>query len=204
MPEKELGDLIKTVGLAKTRVDAGFSKVGRRLKAGDPADRALMTLAARAVSAGNALTVLCRDGHANEALPLLRAVADFAAAMRWIAAAESGPRALASLAELDAPRWEGLWSDSRLKERAESFGVPVWAALAALGSAPDFARGNAQGLPWGHVFADGLLAGRKADETLAAAAVWLALALEALDRRWPGDFPGAAEMRDAAQISRGN
>ena len=32
---------------------------------------------------------------------------------------------------------------------------------------------------------------------------WLSLALEALDRRWPGDFPGAAEMRDAVQISRG-
>lgn len=198
-----MNDLIKTVGLAKVRVDAGFSRVGRRLKADDPADRALMTLAARAVSAGNALMVLCRDGHANEALPLLRAVAEFAASMRWIAAAETGPRARAALAELDAPRWETLWSDAKLKARAEAFGVPVWAASAALGSAPDFARGNAQGLPWGHAFADGALPGRKPEEILAASSVWLALALEALDRRWPGDFPGAAEMRDAAQISRG-
>ena len=199
-----MNELMKTVGLAKMRVDAGFSRVGRRLKAEDPADRALMLLAARAVSTGNALTLLCRDGHANEALPLLRAVAEFASAMRWIAAAETGPRARVALAELEAPRWETLWPDGRLKERAEAFGIPVWAAAAALGSAPDFSRGNAQGLPWGHVFAEGILTGRKAEETLAAAAVWLALALEALDRRWPGDFPGAAEMRDAAQISRGN
>jgi uncharacterized protein DUF5677 len=198
-----MNDLIKTVGLAKMRVDAGFSRVGRRLKAEDPADRALMLLAARAVSTGNALMLLSRDGHPNEALPLLRAIAEFSSAMRWIAAAETGPRARVALAELDAPRWEGLWSDARLKERAEDFGVPVWAAAAALGSAADFSRGNAQGLPWGHVFAEGTLPGRKAEETLAAAAVWLALALEALDRRWPGDFPGAAEMRDAAQISRG-
>ncbi len=199
-----MNELIKTVGLAKMRVDAGFSRVGRRLKAEDPADRALMLLAARAVSTGNALTLLCRDGHANEALPLLRAIAEFSSSMRWIAAAETGLRARVALTELDAPRWEGLWSDSRLKERAEAFGVPVWAAATALGSAPDFSRGNAQGLPWGHVFAQGILPGRKAEETLAAAAIWLALALEALDRRWPGDFPGAAEMRDAAQISRGN
>jgi hypothetical protein len=198
-----MNELIKTVGLAKMRVDAGFSRVGRRLKAEDPADRALMLLAARAVSTGNALTLLCRDGHPNEALPLLRAIAEFSACMRWIAAAETGPRARVALADLDAPRWEGLWSDSRLKERAEDFGVPVWAAALALGSAPDFSRGNASGLPWGHVFAEGNLPGRKAEETLAAAAVWLALALESLDRRWPGDFPGAAEMRDAAQISRG-
>jgi hypothetical protein len=198
-----MNELIKTVGLAKIRVDAGFSRVGRRLKAEDPADQALMLLAARAVSAGNALTLLCRDGHPNEALPLLRAVAEFSSVMRWIAAAETGTRARVALAELDAPRWETLWSDARLKERAEDFGVPVWAAAAVLGSAPDFSRGNAQGLPWGHVFAEAVLPGRKAEETLAAAAVWLALALEALDRRWPGDFPGAAEMRDAAQISRG-
>jgi len=198
-----MNELIKTVGMAKVRVDAGFSRVGRRLKADDAGDKALALLAARAVAAGNALMLLCREGHPNEALPLLRSVAEFAGTMRWIAAAETGPRALASLAELDAPRWEAFWSDARLKERAENFGVPVWAAMTALGSAPDFARGNAQGLPWGHVFAEGALPGRKAEETLAAAAVWLALALEALDRRWPGDFPGAAEMRDAAQISRG-
>jgi hypothetical protein len=198
-----MNELITTVGLAKMRVDAGFSRVGRRLKAEDPADRVLMLLAARAVSTGNALMLLCRDGHPNEALPLLRAIAEFSGVMRWVAAAETGPRARVALAELDAPRWEGLWSDARLKERAETFGVPVWAAAAALGSAPDFSRGNAQGLPWGHVIAEGVLPGRRAEETLAAAAVWLALALEALDRRWPGDFPGAAEMRDAAEISRG-
>jgi hypothetical protein len=199
-----MNELIKTVGLAKSRVDAGFSRVGRRLNAADPADRALMTLAARAVSAGNALTILCRDGHANESLPLLRALAEFALTMRWAAVADTASRSRAALAELEAPRWEGLWPEARARERAENFGVPAWAISAALGSAPDFARGGAQGLPWGHVFADGLLPGRKADEALAAAAVWLALALEALDRRWPGDFPGAAEMRDAAQISRGN
>jgi hypothetical protein len=198
-----MNEAMKTVGLAKTRVDAGFSRVGRRLKAGDAGDRALMTLAARAISAGNALALLCRDGLANEALPLLRAVAEFSLTMRWVAAADTPARAQAALAELAAPGWEALWPDARAKERAESFGVPTWAVSAALSSAPDFARGNAQGLPWGHVFAENGLPGRKPDEVLAAAAVWLALALEALDRRWPGEFPGAAEMRDAAQISRG-
>ncbi len=198
-----MSELIKTVGLAKARVDAGFSRVGRRLKSGDAADRALMTLAARAISAGNALTLLCRDGLGHEALPLLRAIAEFSLSMRWVAAADTDARARAVWAEFEAPRWEGLWPEARARERAESFAVPAWAVMTALGSAPDFARGNAQGLPWGHVFAEELLPGRKSDEILAAAAVWLALALEALDRRWPGDFPGAAEMRDAAQNLRG-
>jgi len=195
-------ELLACVGLAKVRVDAGFSRVGRRLSATDPADRVLMTLAARAVSSGNALMVLCRDGHGNESLPLLRAVAECALSMRWVSADAAG-RAEAVWAELAAARWETLWPEARARESAQSFGVPTWAADAALGSAQDFARGNAAGLPWGHVFSDSQLPGRKPEEVLAAAAVWLSLALEALDRRWPGEFPGASEMRDRAQISRG-
>ena len=195
-------DLLAAVGLAKVRVDAGFSRVGRSLSAADPADRVLMTLAARAVSAANALMVLCREGHSNEALPLLRAVAEYALSMRWVSA-DPPARAAAVEAELSAASWEGLWPEARARERAESFGVPAWAAAATFGSAADFARGNAAGLPWGHVFSAAQLSGRGADDVLAAAAVWLALALEALDRRWPGEFPGAPEMRDRVQISRG-
>lgn len=198
-----MSELLKVVGLAKVRADAGFSRVGRRLSASDPADRALMTLAARALSCGNALALLCREGHANEAAPLLRAVAEAALTMRWVSAADSAVRAARVLEESDSPSWDGLWKDGRARERAEAFGVPAWAVEEAVGSAPAFARGNAQGLPWGHVFADGAPAPRAAEGALAAAAVWLALTLEALDRRWPGEFPGAAEMRDAAQVSRG-
>ncbi|OGR90353.1 MAG: hypothetical protein A2V88_18145 [Elusimicrobia bacterium RBG_16_66_12] len=195
-------ELLACVGLAKVRVDAGFSRVGRRLSAADCADRLLMTLAARAVSSGNALMVLCREGHANEALPLLRAVAESALSMRWVCADAAG-RAETAWKELEAARWEALWPESRARERAQSFGVPAWAADAALGSAQDFARGNAAGLPWGHMFGDSQLPGRKPEDVLAAAAAWLSLMLEALDRRWPGEFPGAAEMRERAQISRG-
>ena len=195
-------ELLAAVGLAKVRVDAGFSRVGRRLSAADPADRVLMTLAARAVSCANALMVLCREGHANEALPLLRATAEFALAMRWVSADAPG-RAASAWTALESAQWGALWPEATARERADSFGVPAWAAAAALGSAADFVRGNAQGLPWGHVFSDGQLPGRKAEEVLGAEAVWLALALEALDRRWPGEFPGASEMRDRAQISRG-
>ena len=195
-------ELLACVGMAKVRVDAGFSRVGRRLSAADHADRVLMTLAARAVSSGNALMVLCREGHANEALPLLRAAAECALVMRWVSADAAG-RAAAAWTELEGARWETLWPEARALERAQSFGVPAWAADAALGSAQDFARGNAAGLPWGHVFGGSQRPGRKPEEVLAAAAVWLSLVLEALDRRWPGEFPGASEMRDRAQISRG-
>lgn len=194
--------LLATVGLAKIRVDAGFSRVGRRLSSSSDVDRLLMILAARAVSSGNALMVLCREGHANEALPLLRAIAEFSLAMRWTVDDVPG-RAEAARLELDDARWESLWADQRARKRADGFGVPAWAADATMGSAPDFACGNASGLPWGHIVSEGRRSGLKADEVLAAAAVWLALTLEALDRMWPGDFTGASEIRERTEISRG-
>jgi len=195
-------ELLTLVGLVKVRVDAGFSRVGRRLSSSDEADRILMISAARAVSEGNALMVLCREGHGNEALPLLRAVAECALRMRWVCVDAPG-RAAAGWLELSAPSWEASWPEPRARERAEAFGVPAWAVEAAMGSAADFARGNAQGLPWGHVFSGDQRAGRGAEEILAAAAVWLALVLEALDRRWPGDFPGSSEILDRVRVSRG-
>jgi len=195
-------ELLSIVGSVKVRVDAGFSRVGRRLSSSDEADRVLMISAARAVSSGNALMVLCREGHANESLPLLRAVAECALRMRWVCVDAPG-RAAAGWTELAASGWEGSWPEPRARQRAEAFGIPSWAVEAALGSAADFARGNAQGLPWGHVFSGDQLVGRSAEEILAAAAVWLALALEALDRRWPGDFPGSSEILDRVRISRG-
>lgn len=196
-------DMIALTGLAKTRVDAGFSRVGRGLSAADPVDRALMILAARAIAQANAVMALSERGLANEALPILRGLAEVCLTMRWVAETDSGKRAEGALAELQDPGWETLWPGARLRERGAAYAVPPAALDAALRSAADFARGSAQGLPWGHVFADAALPGRRAEDVLPAAAVFLGHALKALDARWPGEFPGAEEMWTGAKISRG-
>lgn len=186
-------ELIAVVGQAKVVVDAGFSKVGRKLGSPKPADRAAMVLAARALSASNALAALCERGHANEALPLLRAVAEWSLALRWLAEQDSDRRAETVLAELDAA-WDALWPVERLRERAGAFSVPALTLATAAESAPYFSRGNAQGLPWGHVAADACLPGKPAEEILKACALFLGHALAGLDKLWPGEFPGAEKM----------
>lgn len=196
-------DLIALTGIAKTRVDAGFSRVGRKLTAGVAADRALMILAARAIAQGNAVTALSERGLANEALPILRGLAEITLMMRWISEKDSDKRADAALSELQDPDWETHWPSARLRERGEAYEVPAAAMETVLGSAADFARGSAQGLPWGHVFAEATRPGRRAEEVLPAAAVFLGHALKALDGRWPGEFPGAEEMWTGSRISRG-
>ncbi len=196
-------DMIALTGLAKTRVDAGFSRIGRRLTASDPADRVLMIMAARAIAQANAITALSVQGLANEALPILRGIAEICLMMRWVAEKDSGRRAIATLSELQDPDWETHWPSARLRERAEAYSVPGEALEAVLGSVADFARGSAQGLPWGHVFAEATRLGRRAEEVLPATAVFLGHALKALDGRWPGEFPGAEEMWNGAKILRG-
>lgn len=190
-------ELITLVGKAKVAVDAGFSKVGRKLGSPKPADRAALILAARAVSAANALCALCERGHANESLPLLRAVAEWSLALRWMAQ-DGDARAEAVLGELRA-EWPALWPVERLRERAGAFAVPALTLAAAAESAPHFSRGNAQGLPWGHVAADDALPGKPAEDVLKACAVFLGHALAGLDKRWPGEFPGAEELLTAVK-----
>ena len=196
-------DLIALTGLAKTRMDAGFSRVGRRLSASDPADRALMIMAARAIAQANAVMALSERGLANEALPILRGLAEVCLTMRWVAEKDSTARAVGALGELQDPDWETHWPSARLRERAEAYAVPGAALESVLGSVADFARGSAQGLPWGHVFAEATRPGRRAEEVLPATAVFLGHALKSLDGRWPGEFPGAEEMWARAENSRG-
>lgn len=193
-------DMIALTGLAKSRVDAGFSRVGRRLSASDPADRALMILAARAIAQANAVMALCERGLANECLPILRGLAEACLAMRWVAERDCAARAEAALGDLREPDWETHWPSARLRERAAAYGVPGAAVEAVLGSVADFARGAAQGLPWGHMFAEATRPGRRAEEVLPTAAIFLGHALKALDARWPGEFPGAEEMWERAKI----
>jgi hypothetical protein len=186
-------ELIALVGQAKVRVDAGFSKVGRKLGSPKPADRAALVLAARAVSAANALCALCERGHANESLPQLRAVAEWSLALRWLAASDSDARADVVFSELDLP-WDAVWMTERLRERAGAFSVPARVLSTALESAPHFSRGNAQGLPWGHAAAESCLPGKPPDEILTACAFFLGHALAGLDQRWPGEFTGSEEL----------
>lgn len=196
-------ELIALTGLAKVRVDAGFSRVGRKLVASDAGARALMILAARAISQASAVMALCERGLANEALPNLRGTAEIVLYMRWISERDGAARAEEALKELHNPDWETMWSSARLRERAAAYGVPAEVVSTVLDSAADFARGSAQGLPWGHVFSDATRPGRGPEEVLSSAAVLLGHALKSLDARWPGEFPGAEEMWSGAKISRG-
>lgn len=172
-------DHISLVGLVKAKVDNGFSQAGRKLRSSDPADRALMLLAARSIALGNALCVLAQNNHSNEALPLLRSLWELSARAAWIAETDSGTRAQAFLKDAGQADWADFYKEPR-------------------GEAKDWLRehvnANAAGLPWGHVFQDGHAKGLSGTQVLEKAVTALAGLLAALQKRWPESFGGGEEI----------
>ncbi len=189
----------KLVGLAKSAVDNGFSRVGKSLDKGSPVDEALMLLSARAVAVGNAIVVLAQESLSNEALPLLRSLFELAAAMRWLVAEDREKRAREVLAEARASDWEMLWKTSRLKERLPLLELADGDARRALGLCVDFMCANTQGLPWGHVFEGNKETGVTSAELLRLAAIASGHVVKALDARWPGKFEGAEQLWEKAK-----
>lgn len=175
---------IRRIGLIKTVVDRGFSAVGPSLDPADAQARALMLAACRAVATANAAMVLVRHNHAHETLPLVRSLLEFAACARRIAGAGGAPAAEEFLAEARRPCWEGLWSGGRVT----AAGMPAELVERVGEWCGAFLGGNAQGLPWAHVFSGPEPVGVSAEEALAAAARCMEELAKALDARWPGAF----------------
>lgn len=172
-------EMIALVGAVKARIDKGFSQVGKQLRAADPADRALMLLAARSIALGNALCVLAQNNHSNEALPLLRSLCELSARASWLCERETGARAKALLAET----WSMDWAQFFTEPRGEA---KEWLR--------EHVHANAAGLPWGHVFQDQHAKGLSGTQVLEQAVRALAQLLEALEHAWPGRFEGSREI----------
>ncbi|MBI3551976.1 MAG: hypothetical protein HY077_05605 [Elusimicrobia bacterium] len=187
------------IGRAKTAIDNGFSRVGKKLDAASAADRALMLLASRAVAVANALVLLAQNSLANEAAPLLRSLLEIAAAMRWIAAENSEERAIEALEESETADWAGLWQTDRLLERMRASGFPRDLEDRVGLLCREHLRGNAQGLPWGHKFEHDKGKGISGEELLRIAALASGHAVKALDVRWPGNFEGAEQLWEKAK-----
>lgn len=182
-------DPIQLIGLAKARVDNGFSQVGRTLKSEDATARVLMLLASRSIAVANAVIVLAQHHHANEGMPLLRSLYELSVWMRWISKSDAEARAKDFLDEYKDPDWEKLWPTERLQNRMAALGFPHEVQERALLSAYDHLYGNALGLPWGHVFKDNTHKGLTPEEYLGAAAYLMGHVVKSLDLTWPGKFP---------------
>ena len=190
-------ELVSLVGQVKTRMDAGFSRVGKTLDAKDPAQAALMLLASRCASIGNAVMILAQHQHANEALPLVRSLFELALRMRLIA--EGGLAGQAALDESRGSDWKTFWNEERLEGWMARFAVPARAREAVSGLCSEHVRANALGLPWGHVFEQNHDKGLSSPEVLKLAALALGQALKALETCWPGAFEGAEQIWEEAR-----
>jgi len=192
-------DLIRRIGLAKVIIDDGMCRVGPHLDAASAVDQQLVRGAGRAIQLADAVVALCRQGHANEALPVLRQLCEMAASLCWLAAAlgaggrASGARAEDLAQEWEDSKWSKLWPEERLLRRAREGGLTE-DSHAVLALCRDFVLGGPLTLPWAHRFGWSRREGLRPRTVLGLAASIMAHALKALELRWPGGFPGAEKI----------
>jgi len=191
--------LIKRVGLAKVILDNGMCRVGPLLDAASAVDQQLVRRAGRAVQLADAVVALCRQGHANEALPVLRQLCETAASMAWLSAGlAAGGRAGAARAEelareWEEPKWSQLWPEERLLRRAREGGLAL-EAYGVLSLCREFVLGDNLTLPWAHRFGWSRREGLRPRTVLEHAASAMGHVLRAMEQRWPGAFPGAEKI----------
>lgn len=186
------------IARAKAVADNGFSRLGGKLDLDSASQGALMLLATRAAALGNALVLLAQHSLPNEALPLLRSLLEIAAAMRWIVQENTEARARAVLEQAKEADWADLWDTKRLRARLRAAGFPPAFEDRIMMFCYDHVFGNAQGLPWGHVFESNKNPGISSEELLRMSAVASGHVIKALDVRWPGRFDGAEELWEKA------
>lgn len=178
------------VGLAKARIDHGFSRVGRSLDPKDPVSRVMILLAGRAIALANAVAHLCLNNHPNESLPLLRTLLGLSLAMKALAQGRANAKDVLSNLHKD---WDTLFATPLLQKWAKSADYPAQLTDAILSASGDYMRANAVGLPWSHVYPENMHPGLTSDEILRLTAAVMGHVLFALNQRW-GEFPGAEEI----------
>lgn len=187
-----IDELERRIGMAKAVIDNGFCRVGPRLDRADAQGAALTGGASRALGLADAVVGLCRRDHPAEAAALVRQLAETAADVAW-AAADAG-RAPAVLAALEAPRWDALFDEARLRERAAAGGFPEADVAAVSALAADFLAGNRAVAPWSHVYPQNNRPVPDPELVMRLTARLMGRVLAALERRWPGTFPGSEEL----------
>lgn len=182
-------ELIQRIGRVKAFIDNGMCRVGPGMEEDSAGDALLVRGAGRAIVLADAIVALCRQDHPEEALAVLRQLAETAVSLRWLALMPQ-ERAPSLESEFQSVRWDNLWAHDRFLQRAREVGLEA-EAREALSSCIHFVKGGRVTLPWGHRFGPKVEAGLHVEEVLRRAGTWLMCVLKALDVRWPGSFPGA-------------
>lgn len=181
-------ELIQRIGGARPSVDSGMLRVGPRLDKASRVEALLTGGASRALSLADAVVQLCRQDHANEALPVLRQLAEVTVAM---AGCTSDDSAAAVLEGWENSRWETLWPVEGFAARAQASGLSEDAASRIEALCRDFTRANRAVIPWSHVYESNQQHGANATTVLMLTSQLLGHMMRALETHWPEAFPGA-------------
>jgi hypothetical protein len=190
----DIEEYTRRIMQAKAYIDNGLCRVGPGMKAERRPEAVLTGIASRCLALADSVVQLCRQDNPNEALPILRQLAQSAADMGWASAEDSDARAQILLKERAEITWETLWPHERFRLRAQAAGMSAEDISDITSRAVDFLAANAKTAPWSHIFEENQKEGAAAEFVLRYAARMMGFCLKALDAKWPGSFPGSEAM----------
>ncbi len=184
-------ELIQRIGSVRPSIDSGMLRIGPRLDKGSKVEALLTGGASRALSLADAVVQLCRQDHANEALPVLRQLAEITVVLTICRSEETAGPILDSW---ENPSWESLWPAEGFSERARSAGFSEEIILGVGALCRDFTRANRAVIPWSHVFEANQKPGTDSSAVLGLTARLLGRVMRSLNAHWPEAFPGAEDF----------
>lgn len=178
---------------AKQFIDDGFDKLGRTINNPSILDRYLLAATYKAVRFCESISILCKNGMTDEALPILRSLIEHSMNMRWIANKDSKIRLKQYMNDLGKKGFGAPWTNKNLVERMEEVGFKSRDYFDfCVKLTYSYAHVNASSLKWDEVFDDPRLSKEKwsPDSLYVVVAQMLGHVLKALDTHFTGKFSG--------------
>lgn len=183
----------KLVKSAKQFIDDGFDKMGKTLNSPSLLDRYFLAATYKAVRFSDSISVLCKRGMTDEALPILRSLIEHSINMRWIAHKDSKQRLKQYMDDLGEKGFGIPWTNINLIDRMKEVGFNNRDYFDfCVKVTYSYAHVNASSLRWGEVIDHPQLSKEKwsPDALYVVIAQMLGHVLKALDIHFTGNFKG--------------
>lgn len=202
---KEATDYRKLIQEAKKFADEGFGRLGRSISDPSMLDRYMIAATYKAFRLSNAISALCKQEMADEALSILRSLIEHVINMRWITNQHSIERLKLYMNDLGKKGFGAPWTNVNLNDRMFEVGFKDRGYFDyCVKVTYSYAHVNASSLNWAEVIDDPRLKKNRWSEDALYSVVtqMLGHVLKALDTHFPGKFNGYNDIWKQVRVDK--
>ncbi len=195
----------KLIHTARNLIDEGFDNLGRSINNPSLLDRYFVAATYKAIRFCDAISVLCKQGMTDEALPTLRSLMEHSINMRWIANKDSAKRLKSYMDDLGKKGFGTQWTTTTLDKRMEEVGFDDRDYFNyCVKLMYSYAHVNASSLKWSEVFDHPQLSKENwsPDALYQVVAQMLGHVLKALDTHFEGHFNNYNSIWNSIKVDK--